>query len=345
MAKIRMLVQKARGFTLIELLVVIAIIAILIGLLLPAVQKVREAAARIKCTNNLKQLGIACHAYHDAIGTLPPAYYAPPVNNAPSGNNWLDENNAGPPWTVLILPYVEQGNLITTNAAVQTSITNYTNWALGKAGGSNDQNWRAIRTVKLNVYTCPSESFGDIPGNRMQGNWARGNYAANMGPGDGGASALGGWGTYNIPGFNNMLSGGVMCVDWGAGIHRIEDGSSNTIMIGHIRVGPTAGDMRGTWAFGLPGGSTMANHAVGDDLTPNCTNSNADDVLGCVDRPDIAMGCWGSGYGQATARSVHTGTVLVGMGDGSVRGVTNSTTQTVWFFMNSRNDGQTYQNQ
>src|SRR5436853_511345 len=85
-----------RGFTLIELLVVIAIIAILIALLVPAVQKVREAAARTQCTNNLKQLALGCHAYHDVNKFLPPARLA---------------RDAYATWPVLILPYIDQGAL------------------------------------------------------------------------------------------------------------------------------------------------------------------------------------------------------------------------------------------
>src|SRR3954462_9141133 len=98
--------RSRKGFTLIGLLGVIAIIAILIGLLLPAVQKVREAAARVQCSNNLKQLSIAVHSYHDANGRIP-------FDSSPEAGDSGAWGMGGPNWSWLarILPYVEQGNL------------------------------------------------------------------------------------------------------------------------------------------------------------------------------------------------------------------------------------------
>src|SRR5579885_3369161 len=98
----RSLGRVRRVFTLIELLVVMAIIAILIGLLVPAVQKVREAAARLQCGNNLRQIGIACHNYHDANQALPPGYYASAA---------YPDTTPGWGWAAFLLPYVEQDNL------------------------------------------------------------------------------------------------------------------------------------------------------------------------------------------------------------------------------------------
>jgi prepilin-type N-terminal cleavage/methylation domain-containing protein/prepilin-type processing-associated H-X9-DG protein len=205
--------SRPRGFTLIELLVVIAIIAILIGLLLPAVQKVREAAARMSCSNNLKQLGLAAHNYHDALGRFP---YA----RSGGGQNRHT-------WAFILLPYIEQDNV---TKVYQTTFT-----GVNKTDGYNNHTGAApemvaARQAQVKTFFCPTRrsapSLSPIqPNSAVTG--VPSDYAACSGD----------TGTAPTTGVFMLVNSGHMTA--GIKIPEILDGSSNTVMIGekHIQQG------------------------------------------------------------------------------------------------------------
>jgi prepilin-type N-terminal cleavage/methylation domain-containing protein/prepilin-type processing-associated H-X9-DG protein len=329
-----------RGFTLIELLVVIAIIAILIGLLLPAVQKIREAANRMKCSNNLHQLVISCHNYQDTLGALPPA-----VQMRPGVNRTTANDNFGPNWLVLSLAFFEQDNLY---KQYQASITNYM--------ATGDSTWRGMRGQVISTLRCPSDSMAmGVAWTGAGGGWARGNYACNsfgihQNSTTGWTSTEGGNSPTNDGTEVSVVpvgthGGGVMCINFGYTIQTIPDGSSNTVLLSEVRSGAflDPGDSRGVWALGMPGASVISAQASWDCTTPNDTDDNADDCEGCIDAPQLGMGAWpGCPFQQAQARSRHIGGVNVAFADGSVRFVRNSVSQAVWFYMNSSDDGAVY---
>jgi prepilin-type N-terminal cleavage/methylation domain-containing protein len=259
--------RSRNAFTLIELLVVIAIIAILIGLLLPAVQKIREAAARMQCSNNLHQLALAAHNYVDANQKLPPASQVPYAAVNDDANNQM-QMPFGPNWAVLLLPYIEQDNLYKqSNAAAYPGFSPVPHVGAAKSMPSGfyasfNSSWRSIRGVVVKTYQCPSDANNQTLYNDpspttspLEAGWARGNYGANAGFDDydhvnGGSnytSSAGGtgWPLYGV------VSSPVMSSNYGSKITDISDGTSNTIMFNELRAGISPLDPRGVWALGL----------------------------------------------------------------------------------------------
>jgi prepilin-type N-terminal cleavage/methylation domain-containing protein/prepilin-type processing-associated H-X9-DG protein len=193
---------KRSGFTLIELLVVIAIIAVLVGLLLAAVQKIREAANRIRCQNNLKQIGLALHGYHDTQGTFPHAYdlralFLDPAQTPVGNGNYIVTRS----WATLILPYIEQDNLLRAGPDV-------------------------YHQRHIPLYVCPSDwrSNAEYQGTMGFGKQALIDYMAVTGLNTftGGADAR----------FTKQKSEGVMYANSRTRIADITDGTSNTVLVG-----------------------------------------------------------------------------------------------------------------
>jgi len=337
------------GFTLVELLVVITIIGILVALLLPAVQNAREAARRTKCSNNLKQLGLAVLHYEEAWKIFPPSsHWAPGVQIERRNNPDLRES-----WVVMILPQLEQQALYNSfDLSVPLSHANN----------------RDARSTWLSVMLCPSDAFAREPfdgssnsmTNQMGDGWARGCYAAN---------AAYGYMTHDMGGHNNRCGinmnaayadkgwtdhrvRGVMGANASITMGEMRDGASNTVLLAEIRAGVTSFDSRGVWAMAGGCPNALWGHGYcGDDYGPNnrvCLL--ADDVLACTEIQAVwggaaelarmGMSCSNGNWPnfQQTARSMHAGGVYACLADGSVRwlsdyievSVNNSRYAAVW---------------
>ena len=333
------------GFTLIELLVVIAIIAILVALLLPAVQQAREAARRSSCKNNLKQLGLALHNYHDTHSCFPigTTYWAGP-------QSVRDISSSGRiSWMVQILPYVEQ-----------SALYDATNFHTHPANSGN----AAVYGVEIANFRCPSD-----PGSRAntgENAYAPTSYVASVG-GTGTEIRGGGgdesefpdpsWNTGNNNSYwrgvakNNGMHRGIFASNSRTRMRDITDGTTNTVMLSECLVGtpayqhvptPTTNchtatvgessytqhNRRGfSWFFG--------NHATWFFSTYHTPNFNR-----AAPHAGIYDCNWYDAGGPYPARSKHQGGVQVTLADGSTRFISENIHLQTWRNLGDRNDGQ-----
>jgi prepilin-type N-terminal cleavage/methylation domain-containing protein len=312
--------SRRKAFTLIELLVVIAIIAILIALLLPAVQQAREAARRSQCKNNLKQLGLAMHNYHDAHNLLPIASMTsrnPSCNTSSTGNN----GQSGYVWLRYIMPYIDQANLYNSwneNKYYQdnTTVTN---------GLTNAQ----IMRTTIPGLLCPSDppfrAWGPLGGILNY------NYAVNLGNLFWGSNSY--TGTPAVTYFGGSFYGSTSDTGTCYGLRDILDGTSNTLMISELKGGKVANDIRGLiWYQQYVGFNafTGPNSTIPDYIGSWCTTA-ANNITPCVSSAPA-----GVANTYMASRSQHTGGVQSVFCDGAVRFVSENIDINTWRALSTR---------
>jgi prepilin-type N-terminal cleavage/methylation domain-containing protein len=303
--------MRRRGFTLIELLVVIAIIATLVGLLMPAVQKVREAAARSKCQNNLRQLGLAQHMYHDTgHRLLAQIAVADPTTGFPDYTHGT--------WAIGILPYIEQGN-------IYKNYQGYGNTTLANYATSPNT---GVCSIRIPTFTCASDKES------TSGSFALNNYVVCSGYTGGNTYVTGGmfdplYTQYTMlpgPPATQVLNSKKLKLE------DVTDGLTNTVMMSEVRQGQS-NDSRGMTWYGETAGFTTF-------VPPN--NPTADlmsSTMTCAPTPDQQMPCSTSSTPYYAARSKHIGGVNVALGDASVRFINSNISLQTWQFMGGIDEG------
>jgi prepilin-type N-terminal cleavage/methylation domain-containing protein len=307
--------SRKHGFTLIELLVVIAIIAILIALLLPAVQQAREAARRTQCRNNLKQLGLAMHNYHDTHNIMPPGSIMNVGQNGRPDVNWSDDNS----WYPMIFPYIDQGPLYNSiDFRFALAAGGGTVAAVGSTYYGNDQAQKAI----IPGFGCPSD--GVVVG-EPGGGWAvaRVNYVANFGNTDYGQRTKG----------TETFRGAPFGFQKGARMRDFQDGTSNTLLMSEV-IAPDGQGWEGPLANAPYAGGAgytgyfTPNSRSFDEIARRCpTTGQGTGLPGCTqvgNNPDDVVN------NTIASRSRHTGGVHSLMGDGSVRFFSDNIDQGTW---------------
>lgn len=300
--------MRRKAFTLIELLVVIAIIAILIALLLPAVQQAREAARRSACKNNMKQLGLAFHNYHDAFRTFPIGAQVP-----------IYQAN----WRVSVLPYMDQANLynnLTQTPANGRGYNTYNGWTGDGGYGTGTGSNQALNNVLVTPFKCPSsttDAFYAGTANGLSPGQSNGDLGMTMDyVGIGGAyTAAAPFNTnavdntyYGAMGQNGMLQIGKSVL-----MRDCTDGTSNTIMVGEDS-GMIAGvdyrkNLSGGWS-GHRGVSTSGGSGYGGGGVVTIRYSP---------NPKTKPAYTGAGFNNGPLTSFHVGGVHALLADGAVR--------------------------
>jgi prepilin-type N-terminal cleavage/methylation domain-containing protein/prepilin-type processing-associated H-X9-DG protein len=329
-----------RGFTLIELLVVIAIIAVLIALLLPAVQAAREAARRIQCVNNMKQLGLAMHNYVSIANTLPPGrIWAPNPGGSTFPTIFSGAQNTT--WFVLMLPQFEQQALASAY-----------NFSLGAEGipGSLPNNVAGlianytVAATRLAAFQCPSDTAQQfqIPTAYAGGAlssfvFTKGNYAVAWGNTE--------WGQNYSGNYKAQYLASAFGHTGNIGFNSITDGTSGTVFMAEVLQG-ALNDVRGLVWDPIAGGSSFMTRYTPNGTTDYFAAKTGGDYIEnpfCTNDPAHGLPCI-SGAGDTTAfsgsRSRHAGGINTLMGDGSVRFVKNTINAQTWVTLNTISAGE-----